>query len=213
MKYAAAVGSLLLVLCLVRAAACQPFAHAAPPVSGRVVDAITGRPVAGAAVLVYWPGARAAPPYFFDALAVRETVTDASGRFTIPGWQSDALTSRPGDVEPRLYAIAPGYAVGTVAVGWRGGDALQVPLDLPRSYEISARHLAFMAASLGFLAASLEGDAPLALVDAVDREWQALPPEDQKGQASVKPLFAHARREGRALIAEWKRQYPDGAPR
>lgn len=205
MKCAAAVGSLFLVLCLARAAACQPFAHAAPPVSGRVVDAITGRPVAGAAVLVYWPGARAAPPYFFDALAVRETVTDASGHFTIPGWQSDALTSRPGDVGPRLYAIAPGYAVGTVAVGWRGGDALRVPLDLPRSHEISARHLASMAASLGFLAASLEGDAPLAFLEAVDREWQALPPEDQKGQASVQPLFEHARREGRALIAEWKR--------
>lgn len=212
MKRAAAVASVLLVLCLARAAACQPFAHVSPPVSGRVVDAITSRPVAGAAVLVYWPGARAAPPYFFDTLAVRETVTDAAGQFTIAGWQSDALTSPPGAVEPRLYALAPGYAVATVAVGWRGGTALRVPLDLPRSYERSARHLAFMAASLGFLAASLEGDAPLAFLDAVDREWQALPPEDQKGQVSVKPLFEHARREGRALIAQWKRQYPDGPP-
>lgn len=213
MKRAGAVACALVVLCLPRAAVCQPFAYAAPPVSGRVVDAITGRPVSGAAVLVYWPGARAEPPFFFDTLAVRETVTDAAGQFTIAPWRSDALSSPPGSAEPRLYALAPGYVVNTVAVGWGGADGLRVALDLRRSYESAARHLAVMAVSLGFLAASLEGDAPLAFLDAIDREWQALPAEDRKGQASLKPLFEHARREGRALIAQWRRQYPDGAPR
>jgi hypothetical protein len=187
-----------------------PFTHQAPPISGRVVDAVTGRPVVGASVLVYWPGRFAAPPFFFDALAVRETVTDAAGGFAIPAWRSSSLASRPGDVAPTLLALAPEYAVASVVVGWRGGEALRVPLDFPRAADRTARDLMYVAATLGFLAASLDGDAPLAFLDAVDREWRALPPEEQKGQASVRPMFEHARSEGRALIAEWKRRYPDG---
>lgn len=168
------------------------------------MDAITGSPVGGAAILV-WPGVHAAPPFFFDTLRVCEAVSDTEGRFAIPAWRSGALPSPPGRAEPRLWALAPGYGVANVAVGWSSGETLRVPLDFPRAADVAARDLVFVAASLGFLAASLDGDAPPAFLGAVEREWQALPPEEQKGQTSVTPLFEHARSEGRGLIAEWRR--------
>lgn len=208
-RSATALAALLLVASAGGSAQPPSFSHAAAAVSGRVVDAVTGRPLPGASVLVYWPGARAAPPFFFDTLAVRETVTDAQGRFTIPPWRADALPSPPGDAEPRLWAIAPGYRVASVAVGWSGGAPLRVPLEFPRAPDVLAKDLMFYAASLGFLAASLDGDPPLALVDALDREWGQLPAGEQQGQASVRPMFEHARSEGRALIAEWRSRQPE----
>lgn len=54
--------------------------------TGRVVDADTGKPIEGVAVLGVWysiaPTVGGAHHSFDDA---RETVTDANGRFTIPG--------------------------------------------------------------------------------------------------------------------------------
>lgn len=210
---AAAVVALVLAASSAGRAQSPSFSHAAAAVSGRVVDAVTGRPVPGAWVLVYWPGARAAPPFFFDTLAVREAVTDAQGRFTIAPWRSDALASPPGDAEPRLWAVAPGYRVASVAVGWGEGAALRVPLEFPRAPDVLGKDLMFYAASLGFLAASLDGDPPLALVDALDREWRRLPAAAQQGQTSVRPMFEHARNEGRALIAEWRSRPPEGPRR
>jgi uncharacterized GH25 family protein len=57
----------------------------AEAINGRVVDAGTGTPIAGAVVLVNWQlkGMEGFPQ---GQLAIFERVTDAQGRFEIPAW-------------------------------------------------------------------------------------------------------------------------------
>jgi hypothetical protein len=56
-------------------------------VKGRVVDAVTGEPVEGAAVAIKWVHEKWGPPGLptpKDRLGTTETLTDAQGDFTIP---------------------------------------------------------------------------------------------------------------------------------
>jgi hypothetical protein len=83
---------------------------------GRVVDATSGQPVAGAVVLGIWykktidPGGGGYAPY----LDARETVTDSSGLFSLPGSGKTALFK-----EFRILVFKAGYealsAYGAVA--------------------------------------------------------------------------------------------------
>ncbi len=78
------------------------------PFRGQIVDVGTGKPIKGAAVLVVWwkdvPTPVHAVQRFYDA---REEVTDAEGRFEVPGrfpalfW----LFIR----KPQVIYLAPGY--------------------------------------------------------------------------------------------------------
>ena len=90
------------------------------PFHGRMVDADTGAPIAGAHFMVSWDRDRPNPVHwtqeFYDA---QETVTDADGRFEIPR-QPRFFTVLVG--EPRFSAFAPGYAADTEQVVTRGGQ-------------------------------------------------------------------------------------------
>lgn len=182
------------------------FAYASPAIEGRVVDAITRRPVAGASVLVYWQGAEAAPPFYFDAARVLEAVADDSGRFTIPAWQSSSLSSPVDAGGPRLFSIAPGHAAGGIELGrLASGAPVEVRLDLYRDTAKAAHDLARLATILGFLAASLTGDPSFAFLEALDVEWKRLPAEARHGHASLRPMYEFFVGEGRGALREWKR--------
>lgn len=102
---------------------------------GRVVDAATGAPLAGAAVTVVWskvpPITQGEGPSFF--LNAQETVTDADGRFLLqvsPGlnWDPTTVTKvRLGD-DPQIVIFSPGYEPlcwGTMQdVGFKDSDVL-----------------------------------------------------------------------------------------
>ena len=56
-------------------------------VKGRVVDAVTGQPIEGAAVAIKWVHEKWGPPGLptpKNRLGTTETITDAQGTFTIP---------------------------------------------------------------------------------------------------------------------------------
>ncbi len=76
------------------------------PFRGRVVDAETQAPIAGAHVMVLWvrePPALHLTQSFYDA---RETMTDAEGRFEIPA-RTRLLTAWV--TGPAVSVFAPGY--------------------------------------------------------------------------------------------------------
>lgn len=89
------------------------------PFRGQVVDAETGRPIAGAHVMVSWdrdiPNLAHATQSFYDA---QETVTDANGGFEIPRKRRlvTVLVS-----EPRVRVFAPDYLAASEEVTPTGG--------------------------------------------------------------------------------------------
>ena len=109
-----------LLLSLLAAAGCRSGAGQWGPFRGRMVDAETGAPIAGAHVMVSWERDRPNPVHwtqsFYDA---QETVTGADGRFEIPREQR-FFTFLVG--RPRFSAFAPGYVAESEAVVTAGGQ-------------------------------------------------------------------------------------------
>ena len=97
------------------------------PFRGQLVDVETGKPIAGAAILVVWWEAIFSPVghptrKFYDA---REAVTDAEGRFevprlSVPFWK---LGIQPGQV---IY-FAPGYVAEAEVVTPPDGQGFVAP--------------------------------------------------------------------------------------
>src|SRR5213593_3967961 len=90
----------------------HPLFYSAKPISGRVVDRDTGRPLEGVIVLAQWV-------LVDDArIHVAEVVTDASGQYFIPGWGPKA---RPPSIpltgysDPEIMYFKPPYAPRWVA--------------------------------------------------------------------------------------------------
>jgi len=103
--------SLALSLLLLWGGGCPTVAHAREkwgPFRGQLVDAETGAPIAGAAVLVVWYEAVPTPVQtnqrFYEAL---ETVTDAAGRFAVPRLTPPFFSFRI--FPPQITYFAPGY--------------------------------------------------------------------------------------------------------
>jgi hypothetical protein len=82
--------------------------YSSGPFSGRVVDASTGRPLAGAAVVAVWrqegPGPGHPTERLHDAL---EVVADASGYFTLP--RKTHFTAVGEITDPDIVVYAAGY--------------------------------------------------------------------------------------------------------
>jgi hypothetical protein len=108
-----------------------------------VVELLTERPLADALVLFAWPyraDAEQHPPY--RTFALRETVTDASGNFTIDA--TDIEASAPGGVlAPRMLVWKTGYvslpreygALFGVPVAWLAQRAGVIALKPVNGFE------------------------------------------------------------------------------
>ncbi len=85
----------------------HPMFYSAKPISGTVVDGETGRPLEGVIVLAQWV-------LVGDSrIHVAEVVTDASGRYFIPGWGPKArppFAPLTGYSDPELMYFKPSYA-------------------------------------------------------------------------------------------------------
>jgi len=79
------------------------------PYRGRVIDADTKAPLVGAVVVAYWSRDRTMPFHSVnEAYAVRETVTDADGRFELSG--RDVEEGAPRRTRrPEFHIFRPGY--------------------------------------------------------------------------------------------------------
>ena len=110
-----------LALVFLATAGCRFGAEQWGPFRGRIVDAETGAPIAGAHFMVYWERDHPNPIHwtqgFYDA---QEAVTDADGRFEIPHERRffTLLVNTP-----RFAAFAPGYIAESSEVTPRSGDA------------------------------------------------------------------------------------------
>jgi hypothetical protein len=90
--------------------------YKAAPISGKVVDKETGKPVEGVHVAVYWQlydnsllgglGGRVAT----DVIGVSETITDKDGYYHIPGWEKDVGDENYlGEESPMIGFYKTGY--------------------------------------------------------------------------------------------------------
>ena len=108
-----------LILVVVLAAGCRTGPEQWGPFRGRIIDAETGRPIAGAHFMVSWERDNPNPVHwtqsFYDA---QETVTDAEGRFEIP-YERRFVTALVA--EPRFRVFAAGYVAEDEDVTPPGG--------------------------------------------------------------------------------------------
>ncbi|MHB8425076.1 MAG: hypothetical protein ACYDB9_07985 [Gammaproteobacteria bacterium] len=94
---------------------CAPEKHiySADPVSARVVDAGTGKPLEGVVVVAYWElyqGSLTGDGMPCGAANVEETVTDKDGWFRIPGWGPvKGACGMMRNMNPFVYMFKPGY--------------------------------------------------------------------------------------------------------
>lgn len=96
----------LVLLAVVLVAGCRMGQEQWGPFRGQVVDAETGKPIAGANVMVLWirePPNFHYTEWFYDA---QETVTDGEGRFELPH-KTRILTAFVRG--PEISVFSPGY--------------------------------------------------------------------------------------------------------
>jgi hypothetical protein len=99
----------------------DPMAYSARAIDARLVDDVSGAPVAGAVVVASWTLAadsRLIPGgHEGRALRILEAVSGADGRFGFPAW--GPLPRPPGfhleHRDPQLMVLAPGYYPRTLA--------------------------------------------------------------------------------------------------
>jgi hypothetical protein len=107
--------------------------YSSGPFSGRVVDASTGRPLAGAAVVAVWrqegPGPGHPTERLHDAL---EVVADASGYFTLP--RKTHFTAVGSISDPFIVVYSPGYKEGLLQGRRFGGSKSK---DYPLTVELT----------------------------------------------------------------------------
>src|SRR5262245_6707277 len=81
------------------------------PIEAQVVDSASGRPVEGATVIANWQlegGLDSGIPQ--EQLQILEALTDASGRFRLPGWGPKmAFVGQPRAKWPQILIFKPGY--------------------------------------------------------------------------------------------------------
>ncbi len=108
-----------------------PLTYSAKPVRGVVVDAETGQPLDGVIVVAQWVLFAAGPGHggHGPRLHVVEVLTDAEGRFYIPGWGPKPNPRYPFtgllDRDPMLSFFKPGYRPLTVQNRWKRNEAVR----------------------------------------------------------------------------------------
>lgn len=95
---------------LLAACGARPGDPGGGPYRGRVVDAGTGAPLAGAVVLVYWNLFAVAPGHPERFLHAEETVTDARGEFAVGARPPRAPAPGTRVSRPYLTILKPGWA-------------------------------------------------------------------------------------------------------
>jgi len=89
----------------------MPF-YTAAPIDARIVDADTGKPVAGASIIANWQLVTGSLDGERDKgqLEVRETTTDANGAFHFDGFtKANPSTAELRNKDPQILIFKPGY--------------------------------------------------------------------------------------------------------
>ncbi|MDO8477523.1 MAG: carboxypeptidase-like regulatory domain-containing protein [Candidatus Rokubacteria bacterium] len=122
---------LLLGVAFSLAAGCGHLVYSSGPYSGQVVDAETGRPVAGAAVVAIWTREMPTGPEVAEGdWDVYETLSDGNGQFAIP--HRTHFTPFGWILEPKLKVYYPAYTPGYAAYYGRDVPVVDRPPRDPR---------------------------------------------------------------------------------
>ncbi len=79
------------------------------PYRGRIVDTVTGQPLAEAVVVIFWEQLDSQIPGHTTTIAAREALTDAAGGFVLDASAIEG-TLPPRTLPPRVLIFKPGYA-------------------------------------------------------------------------------------------------------
>ncbi len=74
-----------------------------PPITSKVIDADTMKPIEGALVIVEWTKTHGIGEHWTESYKVAETVTDKNGKFSLPGCFSSTVN------EPNVTVYKRGY--------------------------------------------------------------------------------------------------------
>jgi hypothetical protein len=122
-----------LSLCAIsQVAACAMYSAA--PMQATVVDAETRQPLEGAVVVAHWVLEDTGAVKTVGDMELMEAVTDASGRFVLPGWGPKATPHYPypvrlSQLDPEIIILKPGYMPRSV-MNNEHPDLISHPEDL-----------------------------------------------------------------------------------
>ena len=117
-RLAALAGACLLSACTVT----YQFA----PIEAWVVDAETGKPIEGAVVTANWELVKGSfdGPRYYGQLEVKETVTDAKGRFAFEGFsKEDSSGAELRESDPQILIFKAGHKFERFTNDYRDGGA------------------------------------------------------------------------------------------
>lgn len=85
--------------------------YAAAPISGQVVDAQTNEPIPGVNIVVLWTTYTGSHDHPEGLIEVKESVTDAQGRYSIEGWGPlrNPYSGAMRTYVPRMFLFHPEY--------------------------------------------------------------------------------------------------------
>ena len=112
MKYPKLLLLMTLLMPPVLVACGQERTLSADPVDATLVDADTGKPLAGVPVVGYWElhgGSLTGDSLPCGAASVEEAVTDKDGKFHLPGWGPLKASCGMTVSDPQLFVFKPGY--------------------------------------------------------------------------------------------------------
>jgi hypothetical protein len=173
-------------------------------VRGRVVADDTGRPLAGASILVLWAGE---PVWLLllNPLHFEETASRMDGTYAIPAWEAKSLPAPVSSRFPVLVCFVPGYRIETIDAASLGRRRETLEIRLRRALatpEHRAKELSNLATLLTMIETTLEQQPRL--VSALDDEWQRLPQEARRQLPALKPWVDATVQELRAGYDQWR---------
>lgn len=148
------IASLFIGLLLYLLTGCSTMLSA-EPVTARVVDADTGKPLAGVAVMAYWElhnGSLTGHSFGCGAVDVEGSVTDQEGQFHIPGWGPVSIFGSCGmrEASPSMILFKSGYyahgvnnnpldPLGTVSVSRSRWNGKTIQLRVVKDMDLEAK--------------------------------------------------------------------------
>jgi hypothetical protein len=104
--------TVILALAVGLFAACgrKATSWSSPEITGKVVDAASGKPIQGAIVVANWQLTTVWENYPLGQLDIEEVVSDRNGQFKIPAWgPKSASEGQLEKEEPHIRIYKPGY--------------------------------------------------------------------------------------------------------
>ncbi len=125
-----------------------------PPIKGSVIDAKTGRTIAGAIIIVEWTKTHGFGEHWTESFKVEEAVTDKDGKFTVTGLntrnvnQPDFTIYKKGYVAWNNKFIFPNYQKRT-DFAWKDGQVFKLEQFLSSYSYLKHRSFIAGAANMG----------------------------------------------------------------